>query len=189
MANQNTIFGARTSGHLLGSPYSARIRKYVIPASDSTALFVGDFVKLTGASANDETGKNHSVVTQAADGDVLVGFVIGFEANSQYLNQIYRTASTLRSVYVCDDPYITFEIQAKGTLATGDLQQLADISVGTGDTITGLSGMEVDLATKGTSDGQLRILAIQPTEDNDFGQYAKVICMINEHQYKGTTGV
>jgi hypothetical protein len=118
-----------------------------------------------------------------------VGFVVGFEANSSYLNQIYRTASTLRGVYVADDPYVTFEIQAAATLVTGDLQLLADITVSAGSSVTGVSGTELDLATKTTSSGQLRILALSPREDNDFGQYAKVICMINEHQYKGTTGV
>jgi hypothetical protein len=189
MANKDTYFGARAVGHLMGSMYTARIRKYVIPATDATALYVGDFVKVTGESDNDENGKNHSVVTRASAGEKLVGFVVGFEANSSYLNQIYRTASTLRGVFVVDDPYITFEIQAKGTLGTGDLQLLANITVSAGSTVTGVSGTELDLTTKTSSTGQLRMLALSPREDNDFGLYAKVICMINNHQYKATTGV
>ena len=189
MANKSAYFGARAVGNLLSGGYTGRVTTYTVLATYATAMWVGDFVKLTGASANNELGKNHSVIEKAAAGDLCVGFVAGFLPHSSYLNQIYRTSSTLRSALVYDDPYVTFEIQASGTLGTGDLQLLAEITVSSGDSVTGVSGSELDLSTKTTSTGQLRILALMPREDNDFGLYAKVICIFNEHQYKATTGV
>jgi len=189
MANQNTTFGARAVGNLLSGGYTGRVRTYTVLSTYAVAMYVGDFVKITGASANDELGKNHSVIEKAAANQMLVGFVVGFSPHSSYLNQIYRTASTLRSALVCDDPFVTFEIQASGTLATGDLQLVADITGSSGSTITGLSDMQLDLSTKSTSGGYLRMLALSPREDNDFGLYAKVICMFNRHQYRATTGV
>jgi hypothetical protein len=189
MANQDSVFGARGVGHLMSSNYNGQVETYTVAAGDATAMFVGDFVKFTGTSSVGQDGKSRPVVTQAAATDTLCGFVIGFQADSDNLNRIYRPASTLRTVYVVSDPYATFVIQAQGTLAEADIGLNADIVVGAGSTITGLSGMEVDLSTKNTTTQQLRILAISTAEDNDFGANANVICMINEQRFKTTTGV
>lgn len=191
MANADTIFGARLVGHLQSSSANAQVRPYTVLAADAVALFVGDFVKLTGTSGNGDDGINHPVVAQAAATNTLVGWVVGFKPSSDYLNQIYRTASTLRTVYVCDDPYATFEIQASSDAAiiAADIASNADITVGSGSTVTGLSGMELDQTTLTTSTAQLRILGLSARADNDLGTHAKLICMINEHQYKTTSGV
>jgi len=189
MANQDTVFGARACGNLMSSNYNGKVTAYTVLATDATAMFVGDFVKCTGIAGVGQDGKTRPVVTQAAATDTLCGFVVGFQVDSDYLNQIYRTASTLRTVYVCSDPYATFEIQASGTLAVEDIGLNAEIVVGSGSTGTGLSGMEVDLSTKNTTSQQLRILGLSQREDNDFGADAKVICMINEQRFKTTTGI
>lgn len=189
MANKNSVFGARLAKHLQGVQFNGAVNSYTVPATDSTALFVGDFVKLTGTAANGQDGKSYPVVTQAAAGETLVGFVDAFDADSSYLNQIYRTASTLRTAFVHDDPYVLFEIQSTSTLSTSAIGLNADITVGSGSTVTGLSGMQLDLSTKTSATAQLRIWGISLREDNDYGEYAKVLCMINEHAYKGTVGV
>ena len=191
MANADTIFGARLAGHLQGSTANAQVRPYTVLATDAVALFMGDFVKLTGTSADGDDGLNHPVVAQAAATETLVGWVVGFKASSDYLNQVYRTASTLRTVYVCDDPYSTFEIQASSDAAiiAADICLNADITVGSGSTSTGLSGMELDQTSLTSSTAQLRILAVPARPDNVLGLHAKLICMINEHQYKTTAGV
>jgi hypothetical protein len=189
MANKNSIFGARVVKHLQSVHFTGGVTSYTVPATDSTALFVGDFVKLTGTAANGQDGKSYPVVTQAAATNTLVGFVDAFDADSNYLNQIYRTASTLRTAFVYDDPYVMFEIQATATVTATSIGLNADITVGAGDVITGLSGMQLDSTTATSATAQLRIMGISLREDNDYGEYAKLICMINEHAYKGTVGV
>jgi len=189
MANQDSVFGARSDGHLMSSNFNGQVASYTVLATDAVAMFVGDFVKLTGISGVGQDGKSRSVVTQAAATDTLCGFVIGFQPDSDNLNRIYRPASTLRTVYVVNDPYATFVIQAQGTLAVENIGLNADIVVGTGSTVTGLSGMEVDLSTVNTTSQQLRIMEISTAEDNEFGANANVICMINEQRFKGTVGV
>lgn len=189
MANKDAVFGARVVNSLLNTCFPSKTTPYTVLATDATALFVGDFVKLTGTAGVGHDGKSRSVVTQAAAGDTLVGFVGTFAPDPNYLNQIYRTASTLRTANVYDDPFVLFEIQASGTLAEADIGNNADITVGAGDTDTGISGMEVDLATKGSATAQIRIMGLSQREDNDFGANANVIGMINEHTYKSTTGV
>jgi hypothetical protein len=189
MANQDTVFGARSVGHLMASNFNGAVQTYTVLATDAVAMFVGDFVKLTGTNGNGQDGFSWPVVTQAAATDITCGFVIGFVPDSDNLNRIYRPASTLRTVKVISDPYATFEIQASGTLAEADIGLNADITVGAGSTVTGLSGMEVDLSTKNTTTQQLRILGISNRPDNTFGADAKVICMINEQRFKGAVGV
>ena len=188
MANRDAPFGARIVGHLLGSDWNGKARKYTIPATDSTAVFMGDFVTHQGTSATGFDGELLPVVAQSAAGDALTGIVVGFGLNPSYLNQTYRTASTLRDVYVCDDPYVLFEIQSDGTGAVTDIGANADIVVGSGSTTTGLSAMELDESSVTTSTAQLRIHGISHRADNAIGASAVFICSMNESLYKSTTG-
>jgi hypothetical protein len=192
MANKDTVFGARITGNLYSSTYSGRVRSYTVPATDAVALFVGDFVKLTGTSGVGQDGKSRQVVTQgtAATDVPIVGIVVGFEVDSSNLNSISRAASTLRTVRVCDDPYVMFEIQTSGAALTAAMiGTTAQITVGSGSTITGLSGMEVDVSTLYTNgDGQIRLVDLSPREDNDYGLNGKAICMISRHRYKELEG-
>ena len=190
MANVFAPFGARVIGHLDGSSYNGKARSYVIPATDGTALYVGDFVKSTGSGALNEKGEMLPAVTQAAATDTILGVVIGFEVNSTYLNQIYRTAATLRTVYVADDPDILIEIQASGaTVAETMFGGNADMAVGTGSAVTGVSGAYINVATVDSASMQLRILGMAQEANNELGVYTRLICYINEHEHKSTTGV
>lgn len=188
MANADTPFGARLTGGLDQADISGKTRAYTVLASDTTALFVGDFVKLTGTLGVGEDGLYHPVVTQAAATDEVVGFVTGFFATSDNLNQIYRTASTLRTVYVMDKPYVEFEMQTDGTGAVGDVGALVDITVGTGSTDTGVSAMELDQTSVGTGT-QLRIVDMVQRPDNEVGANMKWVCIMNDQTYKGSTTI
>jgi hypothetical protein len=189
MANVDAKFGARLVGHLYGSPFTARVRSYTVPASDGTALFVGDFVKITGTASAGSDGIVRQEVIQAAATNTLVGIVIGFSFDTSYQNQIYRTLSTLRTAYVCDDPNALFEIQSDGVVDAGDIGSNADIVVAAGSTVTGISGMELEESSVTAATAQLRILDLAPRADNAVGANGNLICMINEHQYKTTSGV
>lgn len=188
MANANTPFGLRLAGSIIGTTQNAQVHAFTVPASDNTALFVGDTVKSTGTSAVGEDGLNHPIVTLAVEEETLRGVVVGFFASSNNLNQIYRSASTLRTAYVCDDPYATFVIQIDGTMVVGDIGANADIKVTAGSTITGVSKIELDQTSITSSTAQLRILELDPRPDNEIGSKAKVVVMINEHELKSTSG-
>lgn len=189
MSNRNSPFGARLVGHLYGSPYNARIRTYVVASDDATALYLGDFVKMTGAGLANEYGTNLPVVTAAAATNVLTGVVVGFMPNPSNLSQIYRPASTLRTAYVCDDPNAIFEIQSTGTVVADDFGQDADFVYAAGSTLWGTSGSQLDHASLSGTDGQLRILGMSQRVDNELGTYCKLTCMINEHIFKQIAGV
>jgi len=190
MTNRDSIFGARFIGHLQSNKVSGSSRTYTVLAADAVAVFMGDFVTHQGAAAIGADGVYHPVVAQSAAADKVTGFVMSVSNSRDYENQIYRTASTLRNVEVCDDPYALFEIQASGTVTAAMIGYNADIVVGSGSTFTGLSGMELDVSTvANTATLPLRIVGIVPREDNELGANTKLICYMNYTTYKNTTGV
>lgn len=177
----DAAFGFRPVRLASGSPYNGQATSCVIPASDGTATFVGDFVKLAGG---EDTTEAMPTVIQAAAGDRLYGVIVGFEADYSDLTVKYRLASTKRVVRVALAlPGTVFEGQADGAVVAGDTGQLCDIVVGSGDTATGRSAMEIDISTKGTASGQLQIQSPSKTVGEDFDTAAagtNLLVTVNE---------
>ena len=200
MANVSRVTGFSPVQHLNGSPYNGQYRTYSVPASDGTALAVGDAVKL----AADGTGGAGSVagalgggnglknVIKAAAGDAIVGIVVGFDIVPDSLNTPqYRTASTLRQVRVADATDLVFLVQvSNGTVTNSIVGENYNLAAGTISTSTGLSGATLDLnaGTPGGATAQFKVLQFDQAPDNEIGTSAKVLVKINNHQYNGGTG-
>jgi hypothetical protein len=195
MANVDRKGGFRPVGHLNGNPWNGKGRWYYIPSTDSTAVFHGDAVKSAGSS--DTSGK-YATVAQAAATNTIRGVVIGF-ANQPYisvdtdnLTRSYRPASTAMYCLVVDDPDVIFEIQEDNASNDMDADMVGlstDIVVGTGDTTTGLSAMELDSSDTATAAGQCKILGVSNKEDNALGTYCKWDVLIIEHEMRSSTDV
>lgn len=191
MANVDRVNGFAPVKHLTGAPYNGARTAYSVLAGDSTALFVGDLVKLAGSA--DTNGLRS--VAQAAAGDPVVGVVVGFDVDPTNLNTPqYRAASTARVVYVADDPSIIFEAQADDALAAADHGLNVNFVVGAGSTLTGASGMEVDSSTKATTAAlPLKFIGWSNKQGNETNAANnKVLVKINNHQlgsHTGTAGV
>jgi hypothetical protein len=194
MANVDRPNGFRPYRYLNGAPYNGAFTSYVVPASDGTALFVGDLVKLS-ATGDATTGLRG--VVQAAAGDAVVGVVVGMEVDPTDLNTPqYRAASTRRVVYVADDPSLLFEAQEDGDidpLETIDVGQNLNAVVGSGSTVTGASGMELDSDSHNTTATlTLKLMELAQRADNEWvsgGQaYTRWIVKINNHQLGSSTG-
>lgn len=184
MANIDRVRGLFPVKHLNGSPYNGQVNRYYVPASDGTAICVGDAVKSAGSS--DANGVPD--VTRAAAGDAIRGVVVGVEPETSE-SLAFRPASTAGYVLVADSPDIIFEIQEDGAIAATNVGQNADIVVGTPDLIVGRSAMELDSSTAVGTTAQLRILGLAQREDNAIGTNAKWLVSINEHELKSTVGV
>lgn len=189
MANIDSAKGFKYL-HSLGN-YMAPLKRYYLPAGDGTATFVGDLVKLGGSA----DGQGIPTIAQAAQGDKPVGVIVGFDevrdvtdANFS-LYRTHRPASVAMYAWVVDDPNAIFEIQADddtNTIAAADIGLNADIIVAAGDTVTGLSGMELDSSTKATTSTLiLRIMGLVQRPSNEkFVANQKVQVMLNQHAYK-----
>lgn len=186
MANADAPFGFRPI-NLDGSSWSGGTVRAVIPDSDSTATFVGDAVKLLGAGS----GEAYPAVIQCAAGDPVFGVIVAFEADPTALEDQYRKASTKRYCQVVLADKCFFEVQSDDdttALAVADVGLNANFIVGSGSTVTGLSGMELNsdgAATTSTLD--LQIMALVDRADNDIsntGTNKNVIVKFNDPQTK-----
>lgn len=189
MANVDSPFGARPVYNGNGSPWNGATQLCAIAAGDATATFVGDWVKLAG-SADSTTGV--PTVVQAAAGDALYGVIVGFEPNLSDLTLNYRAASTLRYCHVCTDRdaiYVMQEDSVGNNLAVTEVGLSTDIVVGSGNTTSGKSAMELDSSDTATAAGQLRIMGLYRSADNEIGTNAKWLVRINESQLDADTDV
>jgi hypothetical protein len=183
MANADAPFGLRPVMMMDGSPYNGHAIECVLLAADSTATFIGDAVKLSGTASADGTKPS---VAQCAAGDEIFGVVTSFEYDPDDLTLQYRKASTLRTCYVVPALDCLFEIQEDsvgGALAITDVGATFDLVVGSGNTTTGLSGMELDSST--AADNGLQVIKLAAREDNAIGNNANWIVRINESALRG----
>lgn len=180
MANADTPSGFRPVGNLGGAPYNGGTIRCAILAADGTATFIGDAVKLSGTAAADGS----PAVVQAAATNAVFGVVTSFEASPETsLDDQYRKASTLRYCQVAPAMDQLFSVQCSGSSAITDIGEAADIVVGTGSTVTGMSAMELE-ATLGTGD-QVLVLGLSREPNNEFGTNANLIVRFNETTLRG----
>lgn len=187
MANNDVPTGLSPVAYLSGAPYNGAANLYYVGSGDSTAIFVGDPVKMAGSADADGVPS----VAQAAAGDTILGVVIAVMSITRD-SVIYRQASTERYVWVADDPNLVFEVQEDsigGALAATSVGQNYDLIIGAGNTQNGLSGVEIDSSTGTTSTAQVRVMRLASKPDNEIGANAKWLVRIVEHFNTSATGV
>lgn len=132
---------------------------------------------------------NGTVVVGAAASDLL-----GVFAGVQYVDSTGKptvsnywpasTAATQITAYVWDHPDTEFSVQADGAIAATAIGDQTDVSNISSNGL-GMSQSTVSATLAGAgSQGQFRIMAIDPSVDNAAGDtYTKVIVKIARHQF------
>lgn len=193
MANVNAPFGLRPLRYAWGAPYNGACNLYFATGATG-AIYIGDPVVLAG-SANTALVQGHEpgtlpTVTVAADGDgdPKHGVCIGVLPVTNQ-STIYRADSTDRIIMVADDPSLVFEVQintASTDWAETDVGSYANLLVGTGSTVTGLSawtGATTDGPSTTDVSNELLIMRLSSRVGNAVGEYAVWEVMINNHGY------
>ena len=212
MANTSKINGFRPVKHVTGAPYNGQANIYGVASGDSTALFVGDVVKLAadGNAAGIQYVTAHAAGV-AGTGQPALGVVVGvintkldpvdgrMSGGSISLDTpVYRPGSVEQYVLVSDAPDLIYEVEATAagsaySFAVADIGQNANIFAGSGSTTTGNSAHSLNMSDKGTAATlPFKIVGVSKKIDNEVtGNYTKVLVQINNHQYKsvGTVGV
>jgi hypothetical protein len=197
MANINAAFGLRPIRNLNGSPWNGQAKKFYIPSTDTDAMFVGDPVVLAGSG--DANGVPTVKLATAGATNKITGVVVGFlpaegrTDSTLNLNNTYRPASTACYVLVCDDPDTIFEAQLddSATPAVADIGTNFNLVAGSGSTVNGLSGWEVETSTSSTGNTlQVHLLRFVEIENQSVGASANGEFIINLHSYnRPITGV
>lgn len=208
MANVDRPFGLLPVKNGNGSPWSGLVNMYLVPATDTTAIYVNDPVKLAGSSGaagvfvNGIPVEGVPTITRCTDGtgttDTPVGTVVGFLPKFSDLSIRYREASTSRIALVCDDPFAIFEAQEDADttpLAAADIGLNIQFTTTAGSTVTGQSKVELDSTSKAaTTTHPLRLVQLSNRPDNAFNtagagsDKAKFLVRWNVHVFLGTSG-
>lgn len=166
MANVDRPNGFTPIQHKDGSPYNGAFRKYYSPTDN---LFKGDLVEVNTAGVRSGDGVYASVDRIDAVSDKIVGVVVGWEANPDNLGNLYHVASSKYAVYIADARDLIMEAQTAGaTMVSGDVGLNVSPIIGSGNTTTGESNMEIDDTTAATTSTlTLRIIGAVDRADND----------------------
>lgn len=185
MTNTTHPWGFRPVGFLNGYEFSGATHLYAFSASDGTAAYMGDTVKI------DTTNRSTALSDAWAPGIPLItvtggsitttpfrGAIVGFLPDPEFnmnptksLGTKYRIASTARYAFVADDYSMIFEAEESGTnsyvtAANNAINKLLDITAGAGNTLTGLSGYTLAGASTATTNKPFRVMKLTQRIDN-----------------------
>ena len=192
MANTAEKYGLRPVRKLDGSPFINAQNRYRIASGYATAIFQGDLVKpVTGG------GVERAV---AATSDKVLGVF-----NGVFYTDPTTQKPTFKNYYpggvaasdiianVIDDPSVVYSIDSDGAFAVADIFKNFAITNVTGNTLTGISEVQLDYSVSGltTSGTVLQAIDISQDTQNDTAGSANVdvLVRINNHFYDQGTGL
>lgn len=191
MANSNAPRGLIPYKMSVAAAFNGAANIYYLA---SGSLYVGDPVIPTGTS--DANGIPGVTLATAGAGNYLLGSMISIVAGGQPVIPVLQNdpvyATGPQYILVADDPNTIFEVQDNGTIGADGSMANVDLVSGSGSTVTGYSGWQLNAATPaGTGNTlQMRLLRPLPQEDNDVTTAnAKWLTRINLHSLTNLTGV
>lgn len=205
MANVSRANGFRPVRHLNGSPYTGQTNKYAAPASETTAIGIGDFVKLSTKPVLSGTYPGvESLGTGSVTSGPILGVVVGVEignvdggvsggASPTLDNPQYKPASTLKFLFVADASDLVYEGQEDsvgGDFALTSIGLNCAIQGAAASTTTGQSTQVLDssVTPTTTSSYPLQIMGLVNRPDNTLSTNARWLVRINVHTF-GSVGI
>jgi hypothetical protein len=191
MANVLEKFGLRPSRQLNGSPFINAQNRYRIAANNTTAIFQGDLVIPTtsGNITRYVAGTSNAVV------GVFNGCFYTDPTTQKPTWKNYYPASTNASditAFVIDGPQTVYEINANLSFVVADLFQNYSVTNVSGSTQTGISQVQLDVATSGTA-STFVVQAIDISQDVTNSDLttsgANILVRISNHFYNQGTGL
>ena len=200
MANVNAVAGLSPVQYKNGAPWTGGGRVYYIASSDTHAYAIGDPVTLSGNG--DSNGVPAVTLATAGATNVVLGSVLGSGGvtmggaytDPANINSTIIPATKTKGYYilVADDPNILFEVQEGGAGAALTSASIGlNVNLLAGANSGFLSGWTFDNTTAAVGATlQMQLLGLVLKPNNAFGQYAKWLVRINNHQYAaGVAGV
>lgn len=188
MANVDKAYGLRALGNLSATGAQAQYG-YTINDNQSGAIFQGDLVTVYDGYLVQFDPATHTAAVGVFNGCNYIDPTTGKPTwKNYYPGSVNITQGTI-TADVLDDPAQLFTIQCDEGFVQANIGKNADVVVGTGNTVTGVSAMELDSSTIAkTAALNLKIVGLYNVPNNDFGTNAVAVVKINEHLY-GSAGV
>ena len=196
MANANTQgFGLRPAMRVGNTPAIQGQSKYEIDAGEANAIYNGEPVKV------DISASTGGYIVTAAAGTAMVGTLNGVtytDATSKKptFSNYFPTGTTPANsedvqAFVNDDPFQEYIVATDATLGgtvalrQSKIGQTYATTAAAGSTSTGLSSVQISIATAALTAKQLRIVRIaeDPENEDQTAANCSVIVKVNLHQY------
>jgi len=192
MANVTERFGLRPSRQLNGSPFINAQNRYRVAADNSTNVFQGDVVKpLASGTIGRAVANTSTPVVGVFNGCFYTDPTTQKPTFKNFLPSSINASDLV--AFVIDAPDTVFEVNANAVFGVADIFKNFSINNVTGNTATGISLVQLDVANSGT-DSTFLVQAIDISGDvfnSDVTvSNANILVRINNHAYKaGTAGL
>lgn len=187
MANVDKPFGLKALGNLSATGGQKQYG-YTIEDNQAGAIYQGDLVTVYDGYLVQFDPATHTAAVGVFNGCFYNDPTTNKPTwKNYYPGSVNVTIGTIQAD-VIDDPSQLFIIQAASSVTQAHVGFNADVSVGTGNSTTGVSGMELAGTPAKTAALNLKIVGLYNVPGNEFGANAVVVVKINEHLY-GSVGV
>ena len=192
MANVTERFGLRPSRQLNGSPFINAQNRQRVAADNSTNVFQGDVVKpLASGTIGRAVANTSTPVVGVFNGCFYTDPTTQKPTFKNFLPSSINASDLV--AFVIDAPDTVFEVNANAVFAVADIFKNFSINNVTGNTATGISLVQLDVANSGIGSTFL-VQAIDISGDvfnSDVTvSNANILVRINNHAYKaGTAGL
>ncbi len=199
MAGTASPYGFRPVQKLGAAPWAGSTRNFAVTTNNTNAIFTGDLVSInagvpTVVTATPTTTRGTATPVGVMMGCEYVNVTTKQPTWSQYLPAAAVTAGhTKIKIYVLDDPYCLFQVQANGAVTAASIGLNTTLSFSTaGSTVTGNSGVAlIQSAIALTATFAVRIVDLVDAPGSVAGDaYTDCIVMFNAgvHAYLNATG-
>jgi len=192
MANVIEKYGLKPVRQLNGSPFINAQNRYRIAANYGTAIYQGDLVvPVTSGNIERATANNSTATVGVFNGCFYTDPTTQKPTFSNFYPGTVNASDII--AMVIDGPDTVYEVKSNASFAVADLFRNYSVTNTTGSTKTGISYVQLDVATSGTT-GTFAVQAIDITQDpfnSDLTvSNVGVLVRINNHFYRqGGTGL
>jgi hypothetical protein len=192
MANVAEKYGLRPVRKLDGSPFINAQNRYRIASGYATAIYQGDLVKpVTGGGIERAVANTSDLVVGVFNGVFYTDPTTQKPTWKNYYPGGVAASDIVANVI--DDPHVVYSVDSDGAFAGADIFKNFAITTGGGNTLTGISEVQLDYSVSGltTSGTVLQAIDISQDVQNDTAGSANVdvLVRINNHFYDQGTGV
>ena len=187
MANVDKPFGLKALGNLSATGAQKQYG-YTIADNQAGAIYQGDLVTVYDGYLVQFDPATHTAAVGVFNGCFYNDPTTNKPTWKNYYPGSVNVTIGQIQADVIDDPSQLFIIQAASSVTQAHVGWNADVSVGTGNATTGVSGMELAGTPAKTAALDLKIVGLYNVPGNEFGTNAVVVVKINQHLY-GSAGV
>ena len=164
MDTKVSVLGGLRPARIYGSGSNSTGMKVLpIASGDARNIFKGDLVKVSLG--------NIEPVSAAADYAVGVFQGVYYEADGVPTWKQYWPANTSASniqANVMADPEMTYYVMADASCSSGDIYLNFDLTLGSGNTATGISGFGIKASTRVATTAQVKAVGVEDIPGNDI---------------------